>query len=93
MFSSVSQQSSTISKMARQLLASLVAVCLFPINYAFVATGNPAFGSCDATCNNKQAKNVIGISSSTSSDDDVQDFHQYAAASVELSDAHISSKS
>jgi hypothetical protein len=79
--------------MARQLLALLVAACLFPIKYAFVATGKPAFGSSDATCNQKKAKNVIGISSSTSSDDDVQDFHQYAAAAVELSDVHISSES
>jgi hypothetical protein len=78
--------------MARQLLTLLVAVCLFPINYAFVATGKPALGSRDATCNQKEAKNVIGISSSTSSDD-VQDFHQYASADVELSDANISSKS
>jgi hypothetical protein len=57
----------------------LVTACLFPINFGFVAAGKPAFWN--------------SMSSSSTSDDtkdDVQDFHQYAAAAVDLSDAHVS---
>jgi hypothetical protein len=86
-------QSSIISTMVGHLLALLVTACVFPINSGFVAAGKPAFRNVEAADNQKQDKNVISMSSCSTSDDtkdDVQDFHQYAAAAVDLSDAHVS---
>jgi hypothetical protein len=80
--------------MVRHLLALLVTACLFPINFGFVAAGKPAFGNRETAGNQKKDKTVISMSSSSTSDDtkeeDVQDFHRYAAAAVDLSDAHVS---
>lgn len=75
--------------MVGQLLVLLISACLLPINFGFVAaTGNsnrPDYCSV--------SRNIPMASTTTTTDDDVDDvddFHQYAAAAVDLSNAHVS---